>query len=148
MRCIIDGSAKLGDGEGRRMPLGENLESTDHEVMTGAVTRRSFLRRTMVLGVSAPALLAVLAACGEDEEEVVEEEVEEETTDAATEGEESTDAATDADEDTEDAEDAASPAASPAGASASPRAGRAATPMGSPSASPVGGDDDEATPTT
>ena len=94
------------------MPLGENLESTDHEEMTGAVTRRSFLRRTMVLGVSAPALLAVLAACGEDEEEVVEEEVEEETTDAATEGEESTDAATDADEDTEDAEDAASPAAS------------------------------------
>ena len=111
------------------MSVGDNLEIADQAVAAGAVSRRLVLRRAVALGVSAPALLAVLQACGGDDEdengnggEVTDGDVTEEATEPAAE--------------TEPAETEAATVASPM---ASPMASPAASPMASPMASPPAG---------
>ena len=45
------------------------LDKLRDEVLTGRLSRRSVLKRATVLGLSAPVIASLLAACGEDEEE-------------------------------------------------------------------------------
>ena len=96
--------------------------------MTGRLNRRQLLRRAMVLGLSVPAISALLAACGDDEEDAADEvedaaggaataagdaatEVEGEATEAEGEATEAEDEATEAEGEATEAEDEGSPVA-------------------------------------
>ena len=50
-------------------PEGEDLDAA----VTGTVSRRGFLRRTVGFGLAAPVLLVALQACGDDDDEDEEE---------------------------------------------------------------------------
>lgn len=96
------------------------LDELREEVLQGRLDRRTVLRRSLALGLSAPVIASLLAACGDDDDddddtgqtedptptEAVEEEpteeAEEEPTEEATEEEEPTEGATEEEEPTEE----------------------------------------------
>ena len=45
------------------------LDKLREEVFAGLLTRRSVLKRGMVLGLSAPVIASLLAACGDDDDD-------------------------------------------------------------------------------
>ena len=104
-----------------------SLDKLREEVFAGRLSRRSVLKRSMALGLSAPIIASLLAACGDDDEDP-EEEVEATSPPAAgdpteapadeedeEEEEEEPEATTAADEEDEDEEEEEEPAEEPAG---------------------------------
>src|SRR5690606_24465226 len=70
------------------------------------ITRRSLLKRSMVLGLSVPAIATLLSACGDDDEEPTATDAEEEAeAPTATEEEEEAEAPTATEEEEEDDDD-------------------------------------------
>src|SRR5215203_1448705 len=45
------------------------LDQLREEILTGRLNRRDVLKRAMVMGLSAPIIAGLLAACGSDDEE-------------------------------------------------------------------------------
>jgi peptide/nickel transport system substrate-binding protein len=50
-------------------PENPNLESLREKILAGQLTRRGVLKRAVALGLSAPAIAALLAACGSDDDD-------------------------------------------------------------------------------
>ncbi|MBA2451717.1 MAG: hypothetical protein H0V47_00990, partial [Chloroflexia bacterium] len=49
--------------------MDQQLKVLKEEALTGRLSRRSVLKRSMALGLSAPVIASLLAACGGDEDE-------------------------------------------------------------------------------
>ena len=78
-----------------------NLESLRESVLAGKLTRRGVLKRGIALGLSAPVIAGLLAACGDDEDD---DDAAPTATTAGTGGSESTEASGDATEETDEGE--------------------------------------------
>jgi hypothetical protein len=51
------------------MPAGEPTETEDQDLTTEALSRRAMLRRGLGFAIAAPAILTLLQACGDDDDE-------------------------------------------------------------------------------